>query len=74
MDSTLTFWTGPFPIKRVSGYLLLLLPCFIEISIFNANSEAPDQTPRYAASDLDIHWLPMSLGRINVVNIISEIR
>ena len=29
--------------------------------ILNANSEDPDQTPRYAASDLGIHCLPMSL-------------
>ena len=25
-----------------------------------ANSGDPDQTPRYAASDLDLHYLPMS--------------
>ena len=26
----------------------------------NANSEDPDQTPHYAASDLALHCLPMS--------------
>ena len=26
-----------------------------------ANSEDPDQTPRYAASDLGLHCLPISL-------------
>ena len=42
-------------------WLVLLLPCFIEIPEFNANSVDPDQTPRSAASDLDLHSLPMSL-------------
>ena len=47
---------------RVSGYfLLLLLPCFVVISIFNANSVDPDQTPQYAASDLGLRCLPVSL-------------
>ena len=31
------------------------------ISELNANSIDPDQTPRSAASDLDLHRLPMSL-------------
>ena len=44
-----------------SVWLVLLLPCFIEILVFNANSADPDQTPRFAASDLDLHRLPMSL-------------
>ena len=39
---------------------LLLIPCFIEIPVFNANSAGPDQTPRNAASDLGLHCLPMS--------------
>ena len=38
----------------------LLLPCFIEIPVFNANSVGPDQTPCSAASDLSLHCLPMS--------------
>ena len=36
----------------------LLLPCFIEIPVFNSNSVDPDQTPRTAASDLGIHCVP----------------
>ena len=43
----------------MSGYFLLL-PCFIEIPVFNANSLDPDQTPRFAASDLGLDGLPMS--------------
>ena len=30
---------------------------------FNANSVDPDQTPHSAASDLGLHYLPMSLFR-----------
>ena len=41
--------------------LVLVLPCFIEIPEFNANSVDTDQTPRSAASDLDLHCFPMSL-------------
>ena len=44
----------------VSFFFLLLLPCFIEISV-NANSVDPDQTPRSAASDLGLHCLPISI-------------
>ena len=57
--SSLTFWSGPFKIKRVSGYFLLLL-CFIEIPVFNANCADSDETPR-SGSDLDIHCLTLSL-------------
>ena len=39
-----------FPIKGVSGCFLLLLPCVTEISVFNANSVDPDQTPRKAST------------------------
>ena len=46
--------------SRVSRQFLLL-PCFLEIHVFNANSVGPDQTPRSAASDLDLHCLLMSL-------------
>ena len=41
-------------------FLLLLLSCFVEISEFNANRVDPDQTPRSAASDLDLPCLSMS--------------
>ena len=48
-----------FPTERVS-YYFLLLPCFTEITVFNANREDPDQTPRSVPSDLDLRCLPMS--------------
>ena len=38
--------------------------CFVfslEIPVLNANSKDPDQTPRFAASELGLHCLPMSL-------------
>ena len=40
---------------------LLLLPCFIEIPVFNADGVDPDQTPRSVASNLGLHCLQMSL-------------
>ena len=45
--------------RRVSG--LVLLPYFIDIFVFNADSIDPNQTPRSVASDLGLHCLPMSL-------------
>ena len=38
---------------------ILLLPCFTEMPVINANSVDPDQTPHSAASDLGLHGLPM---------------
>ena len=50
------------PISSIRDvWLFLLLPCFIEIPVFNVNSVDPDQMPHYAASDLGLHCLPMSL-------------
>ena len=40
-SSTLTHWTGPFPTEGVSGQFLLL-PCFMKIPVFNANSVDSD--------------------------------
>ena len=61
MDSSIiTLQTGPFPIKGLSAYLILL-PCFNEIPILHANIVDPDQTPHSAASDLGLHCLPKSL-------------
>ena len=31
------------------------------MSVFNANSVDPEQIPQYAASDLGVHCLPMSI-------------
>ena len=61
--STWTLWTGSISSRRGVWLFFVLFPCFIEIPVFNANSEGPDQTPRSAASDLDLHCLPMSLLR-----------
>ena len=61
MDSSaLTIWTGSFPKEGVSGWFLLL-PYVMIISVLNANSVDPDQTPRSAASDRDLHYLRMSI-------------
>ena len=58
-SSSLTLLTSPFPVEGVSGKFLLL-PCFRRMSVINANSVDPDQTPRFAASDLCLHCLSMS--------------
>ena len=53
------------------GCLFLLLPCFIEITVFYANSVDPDQLPHSVVSDQGLHCLPMSLlwdARLKWVN------
>ena len=40
---------------------VVLLPYLKEIPFFNTNSVSPDQTPHFAASDLDLHCWLMSL-------------
>ena len=45
----------------VSVLFLLLLLCFIEIPVFNANSVDPDQRTYSVASDLGLHCLPITL-------------
>ena len=47
--------------NRRGVWLVLLLPCFIEISVLNANSVNSDQMPHSVASDLGLHCLPMPL-------------
>ena len=42
-SSAITLWIGPASNEGVS-YLFLLLPYFVEIPAFNANSVDPDQT------------------------------
>ena len=42
--------------NRRCVWLFLLLPCFIEIPVFKANSVDPDQTPRSGASDPGLYW------------------
>ena len=54
-------WTDLF---SVAGYLdnSLYYYCFIEIPVLNANSVDPDQMLHSVASDLGLHWLPVTLG------------
>ena len=59
-SSTSTLWTGSILTEGVSAKFLSL-KSFIEIPVFNANCVDPDQMPHSAASDLDLHCLPMSL-------------
>ena len=48
-------------LDRSISNVRMLIPSFIESSLFNVNSEDPDQKPRSTASDLGLHCLPMSL-------------
>ena len=59
-SSTSNLWVGQFTGEGVSGSFFLLISYFIEMNAFNANSVDPDQTPRSAASDLGLHFLPIS--------------
>ena len=64
MDSFIsTLWTGPFPAEGcLITFLLLVTTMFYRYSyVNNADSIHPDQTLQYAASDLGLHYLPMSL-------------
>ena len=61
-SSTITLWTGPFHIKGVSGWFLLL-SCVVKVSEFNANNVDPDQTLQSAVSDLGLYRLPVSFLR-----------
>ena len=51
--------SGCFLPFRLLLLLLLLLLYFKEIPVFNSNSVDPDQTPRSAAFDLGLHYLPV---------------
>ena len=48
-------------IRGVWLLFIIIMICFAEKSELNANSVDPDQMPQNAASDLDLHCLPMSL-------------
>ena len=47
-------------ISNRSVWLVFIITMFYKIPVFNANSVDPDPTPRSAASDLGLHYLPMS--------------
>ena len=49
-----------FSNRRGVWLFFLLLLCFIEISVFNANSVDPDPTSHSAASDLGLYCLLLS--------------
>ena len=53
-SATSTLWTGLFSVVGLSVWLISL-PCFIEIFVFITNSVDPDETPRFAASELSPH-------------------
>ena len=62
MDSSTQLFgqAGLFSIARCLVSFLLLLS-FTEIPLVNTNHVDPDQMPHSAASDLDLHCLPITL-------------
>ena len=54
-----------YPIKGVSGYFLLVM-CFIEIPVFNANNVDPDQMPQNAVSDLSLHFAKVPFNGLTI--------
>ena len=63
------------PTEKVSDYFLLL-PCFIEIHVFNDNSIDPDQISRSAVSDLclfaNVSFFYWTLGLNGLINTFPE--
>ena len=47
--------------NKRGAWLISLLPCFIEIPVFNKKSVDPVQTPRSTASDLSLQRLSLFL-------------
>ena len=59
-NGLLYFHSSGRSVSGVKGvWLLFIIIMFLEISVFDANSVDPDQTPRSAASDPGLHCLPM---------------
>ena len=67
----LTVWTRSSPIEETACEILLLL-FFIGISVFNADSVDPDQTPRYAASDPGQHCQCSFYGTLGINGLINH--
>ena len=61
MPSRLFYLNSMSISNRRSVRLVFMLLTFIKIPVSIANSVEPDQTPRSASSDLELHCLPMSL-------------
>ena len=58
-SSTITLdWSISY---RRGVWLVFIITIYIEIPALNANSVDPDQVPCSAASDLNLHYSPMSL-------------
>ena len=58
------YWKSPISILGTSGYEIYI---FLEkMAKLFANSEDPDQTPHFAASDLGLRCLPFTLLRVSM--------
>ena len=67
MDPTASFLDRLFS-NRKSVLLDFIITMFYRISVFNANSADPDQTPQDAESDQGLHRLPLSFYRTQDIN------
>ena len=47
--------------ERYYRFIFLLLQCFTEIPLINANSADLDQIPHFAASYFGQHYMPLTL-------------
>ena len=52
------YWNSPFSILGMSGYIISIF--IMKIVELYANNGDPDQTPRSAAPDLGLHYVPVT--------------
>ena len=64
--SNTIFWKSPISILGTAGYEMYIFLQKKMTKLF-ANSGDPDQMPRCAASDLDLHCLPIILLRVSLL-------
>ena len=69
--SHIIYWKSLISILGMSGYETYL---FLEKKVAKlfANSGDPDQTPRYAASGLGLHCLPVTLLRVSRIQWVND--
>ena len=66
-------WTSPFPILGLLGGIFHFYSNF-KRNFLIANSGEPDQTPRFAASDLVLHCLPLGLHECVLNELMSNLK
>ena len=72
-SSTTTHWLDRFPVEDGLVSFLLLL-CFIEIPVINANGVDPDQMLHSAASYLGLHCLTVTLFEVSIQKWVNPLK